>query len=127
MRVRNNACSHVKPHTRPFLFLDKNNSIGIPYAIRNAGIVAGVLLLLLVSYMTDKSLRILIELANYHPKLKNLGVRTFEDLMSIPFGRAGTLFVLVNMYVLRFCFFVWRGGLSFFDACTCRHCRVCLV
>ena len=74
-------------------------SIGIPYAIRNAGIIAGVLLLLLVSYMTDKSLRMLIELANFHPKLKNLGVHTFEDLMSIPFGRAGTLFVLVNMYV----------------------------
>ena len=75
-------------------------SIGIPYAIRNAGVVAGVLLLVLVSYMTDKSLRILIELANFHPKLKDLGVHTFEDLMSIPFGRFGTLFVLVNMYVL---------------------------
>ena len=74
-------------------------SIGIPYAISNAGIIAGVLLLLLVSYMTDKSLRILIELANFHPKLNDLGVHTFEDLMSIPFGRLGTLFVLVNMYV----------------------------
>jgi len=74
-------------------------SIGIPYAIRNAGIIAGILLLVLVSYMTDKSLRILIELANFHPKLKNLVVHTYEDLMSIPFGRAGTLFVLVNMYV----------------------------
>lgn len=50
--------------------------------------------------MTDKSLRILIEVANFHPKLKNLGVHTYEDLMSIPFGRAGTLFVLINMYVV---------------------------
>ena len=49
--------------------------------------------------MTDKSLRILVELANFHPKLKGLGVHTYEDLMSIPFGRAGTLFVLANMYV----------------------------
>lgn len=73
--------------------------IGIPYAIHNAGLVAGILLLVLVSYLTDKSLRILIELANFHPKLKDLGVHTFEDLMSIPFGRYGTLFVLVNMYV----------------------------
>lgn len=77
-------------------------SIGIPYAIRNAGLVAGILLLILVSWMTDKSLRVLIELANYHPKLKNLGVHTFEDLMSIPFGRSGTLFVLINMYVIYF-------------------------
>jgi sodium-coupled neutral amino acid transporter 11 len=77
-------------------------SIGIPYAISNSGLVVGVLLLILVSYLTDKSLRILIELANYHPKLKNLGVHTFEDLMSIPFGRHGTLFVLVNMFILAY-------------------------
>ena len=95
-----------------------NDSIGIPYAIRNAGLLAGILLLLLVSWMTDKSLRILIELANFHPKLKNLGVHTFEDLMSIPFGRAGTLFVLVNMYVLsveRLLFFVWLVWLKSFS------------
>lgn len=84
------------------LLIHYYSSIGIPYAIRNAGLVAGIFLLLLVSWMTDKSLRVLIELANFHPKLKDLGVHTYEDLMSIPFGRAGTLFVLVNMYVFYF-------------------------
>jgi hypothetical protein len=30
-----------------------------------------------VAYLTDKSLRIIIELACFHPKLKHLGVLTY--------------------------------------------------
>jgi hypothetical protein len=51
--------------------------IGIPYAMRQSGIVMGLLLILLVAYLTDKSLRIIIELACFHPKLKHLGVLTY--------------------------------------------------
>jgi hypothetical protein len=51
--------------------------IGIPYAMRQSGIVAGLLLIVLVAYLTDKSLRIIIELACFHPKLKHLGVLTY--------------------------------------------------
>jgi sodium-coupled neutral amino acid transporter 11 len=51
--------------------------IGIPYAIRQSGIVVGIFLLVLVAYLTDKSLRIIIELACFHPKLKKLGVLTY--------------------------------------------------
>lgn len=76
--------------------------IGIPYAIRQAGFIVGLLLLLLVAYLTDKSLRVIIELASFHPKLKDLGVLTYEDLMTIPFGRAGNYFVLVNMFILAY-------------------------
>lgn len=54
--------------------------IGIPYAIRMTGLISGVLLLLLVAVLTDKSLRLLIEQASFHPKLKNRSVHTYEEL-----------------------------------------------
>ncbi len=74
--------------------------IGIPYALQQSGLLVGILLLLLVSYLTDKSLRIIINLASFHPKLKLYDVRTFEDLASFPFGNIGEKFVLVNMFVM---------------------------
>ncbi len=74
--------------------------IGIPYALRESGVIAGLLLLALVSYLTDKSLRIIVGLASFHPKLKQRDVRTFEDLASYPFGKLGLNFVLVNMFVM---------------------------
>jgi sodium-coupled neutral amino acid transporter 11 len=76
--------------------------IGIPYAMAQAGLILGIFLLLLVSYFTDKSLRIIVELASFHPKLKDLGVLTFEDLMSIPYGRLGSNFILMSMFVLAY-------------------------
>ena len=52
--------------------------IGMPYALRMSGLWAGMLLLVLVAMLTDKSLRLLIEQASFHPKLRNLPVHTFE-------------------------------------------------
>lgn len=74
--------------------------IGIPYALREAGLIAGLLLLALVSYLTDKSLRVIVGLASFHPKLRNKDVRTFEDLASYPFGKAGVHFILFNMMIM---------------------------
>jgi hypothetical protein len=54
--------------------------IGIPFALRMSGLISGIFLLLLVSVLTDKSLRLLIEQASFHPKLKNRSVHTFEEL-----------------------------------------------
>ena len=65
--------------------------IGIPYAMRMSGLYVGIFLLLLVSALTDKSLRILIEQASFHPKLCALPVYTFEELASYPFGKFGYL------------------------------------
>jgi sodium-coupled neutral amino acid transporter 11 len=50
----------------------------------------------------DKSLRMLVELAHFHPRLKGLGVFTFEDLMFLPFGVAGHHFILVSMFVAAY-------------------------
>ena len=74
--------------------------IGIPYALRESGLLAGLFLLVLVAYLTDKSLRIIVGLASFHPKLRNRDVRTFEDLASYPFGKIGLNFVLINMFVM---------------------------
>ena len=78
--------------------------IGIPYALKESGLVSGILLLLTVSYFTDKSLRMLVELAHFHPLLQryNLEILTFEDLMYLPFGTNGTYFVLVSMFLLAY-------------------------
>mmetsp|Transcript_15111 Transcript_15111/g.32799 ORF Transcript_15111/g.32799 Transcript_15111/m.32799 type:complete len:632 (+) Transcript_15111:106-2001(+) len=76
--------------------------IGIPYALRMSGLWAGVLLLLLVAVLTDKSLRILIEQASFHPKLGHLNIHTFEDLASYPFGKVGSGFVLFNMFICAY-------------------------
>jgi hypothetical protein len=57
--------------------------IGIPYALNESGLIAGVVLLVLVSYLTDKSLRLLVEVATFSSKLHGRGVLTFEDLLSV--------------------------------------------
>jgi sodium-coupled neutral amino acid transporter 11 len=76
--------------------------IGLPFAIKESGIVVGLSLLILVAYFTDKSLRMIVELATYHPDLKGRGVLTFEDLMSIPFGINGSRFILISMLILAY-------------------------
>ena len=76
--------------------------IGIPYALRMSGLWAGVLLLILVAILTDKSLRLLVEQASFHPRLCHLPVHTFEELASYPYGRVGSGFVLFNMFVMAY-------------------------
>jgi len=76
--------------------------IGIPFAFREAGFVAGIFLLIVVGVFTDKSLRMIVNLAHNHPKLKNMGVLTYEDLLAVPYGRTGRIFVLVSMLVVSY-------------------------
>jgi sodium-coupled neutral amino acid transporter 11 len=76
--------------------------IGIPFALQQSGLVSGVILLLLVGYFTDKSLRMMIDLAMYSPRLKGRGVWTYDDLLQLPFGRKGRAFVLVSMFVTAY-------------------------
>lgn len=76
--------------------------IGIPYSLRESGLIAGLFLLVLVAYLTDKSLRIIVGLASFHPKLKNRDVRTFEDLAAYPFGIKGYNFISINMFIMAY-------------------------
>jgi len=76
--------------------------IGIPYALWMSGLWAGVLLLILVAVLTDKSLRLLVKQALFHPRLCHLPVHTFEELASYPYGRVSSGFVLFNMFVMAY-------------------------
>jgi amino acid permease len=76
--------------------------VGIPFAIEQSGLIVGVLLLLLVSWMTAQSLRLLVELAGHHPVLAGKNITTFETLMQVPFGNAGRNFMLVSMFVFAY-------------------------
>lgn len=79
--------------------------IGIPYAIGQAGLVAGLVLLIVVAVGTDKSLRLLVDLAaTFRGRRRGSGavVATYEDLMRIPFGTAGANFILASMLVLAY-------------------------
>lgn len=76
--------------------------IGIPYALKQSGLLAGIFLLVLVAYLTDKSLKIIVGLASFHPDLKFRDVRTFEDLAMYPFGKLGSNFILLNMFVMAY-------------------------
>ena len=76
--------------------------IGIPYALRQSGIVVGTFLLVLVAYLTDKSLRMMMDCALFHPKLRKCGIYTFEELIQIPFGRIGYQFILGSMFIMAY-------------------------
>ena len=52
--------------------------------------------------IVDHSLRIIVNLASFHPSLSKRAVHTYEDLMSYPFGQAGQAFILLNMFIIAY-------------------------
>ena len=68
--------------------------VGVPYALRESGIIGGLSMLFLVSLLTDRSLKMLVGLASYHPKLRNKDICSYEDLASYPFGKIGERFIM---------------------------------
>lgn len=70
--------------------------VGIPFAIRKAGLVAGVALVLFCAYLTEKSLRLLVVTAKF------VNVTSYETLAESTFGRAGFLFVSANMFIMSY-------------------------
>ena len=57
--------------------------IGMPYAVREAGFCAGVLLIVLMGYLTDYSLRLLIRSGQL------AGAASYQSMVRIALGRAG--------------------------------------
>eukprot|EP00815_Leptocylindrus_aporus_P011343 CAMPEP_0116075854 /NCGR_PEP_ID=MMETSP0322-20121206/16882_1 /TAXON_ID=163516 /ORGANISM="Leptocylindrus danicus var. apora, Strain B651" /LENGTH=610 /DNA_ID=CAMNT_0003565991 /DNA_START=100 /DNA_END=1932 /DNA_ORIENTATION=+ len=70
--------------------------VGIPYAIREAGLVVGIFLTILTALLTEKSLRILIETAKF------MKVPSYETIAEVSFSRSGFVFVSVNMFILSY-------------------------
>lgn len=70
--------------------------VGIPYAIQQAGFVSGVFLVIACAFLTEKSLRLLIETA------KHVHVPSYETVAEAAFGRYGFLFVAANMLIMAY-------------------------
>jgi solute carrier family 38 (sodium-coupled neutral amino acid transporter), member 11 len=66
--------------------------VGIPFALRQAGFVSGVLLIIACAFITEKSLRLLVFTA------KHVHVPTYETLAEACFGVIGFRFVAINMF-----------------------------
>jgi Transmembrane amino acid transporter protein len=67
--------------------------VGLPFAIQQAGFVAGIGLVILCAILTEKSLRLLVETA------KHVHVPSYETVAEAAFGRVGFLFVAINMFI----------------------------
>ena len=70
--------------------------VGIPYAIRQTGLLAGILLLVTCALMTEKSLRLLVVAA------KHVDVATYERLFESAYGSAGFYFISTNMIIMAY-------------------------
>lgn len=70
--------------------------IGIPYAMKECGLAAGLFLIIFVAFLTNKSLNILIQTG------KHAKVQSYETLMEAAFGRKGFIFISINMLVMSY-------------------------
>ena len=70
--------------------------VGLPFAVQQAGFVAGIVLVISCAILTEKSLRLLIETA------KHVHVPSYETVAEASFGRFGFLFVAINMFIMAY-------------------------
>ena len=70
--------------------------VGIPFAIKETGLVAGILLIILCAILTEKSLRVLIDTA------KHVDVPSYETLFESTYGSFGFYFISVNMLIMAY-------------------------
>lgn len=70
--------------------------VGIPYAIKKSGLVAGLLMTILSAVACDKSLRLLIETA------KHVDVTSYETLFEAAFGARGFKTMCAIMFVMSY-------------------------
>jgi len=68
----------------------------MPYAIKETGLVAGLILIFVVAMLADKSLRMLIDCG------KHVRVQSYETLFEAAFGRSGFVFISLNMFFMSF-------------------------
>jgi hypothetical protein len=98
--------------------------VSIPYAVQSCGFLSGMFLLVSISMLAgklginsellekktiftfsftlilDKSLRMIVDMAIFHPKLKFNNVNTYEALASYPFAKRGEQFILYTTFVM---------------------------
>ena len=70
--------------------------VGIPYAMKQAGFLAGVALIILCAVLTEKSLRLLVATA------KHVQCPSYETAAEAAYGPLGFRFVALNMLILAY-------------------------
>jgi sodium-coupled neutral amino acid transporter 11 len=70
--------------------------VGIPYAMQQSGLVAGFVMVILVAFLTEKSLRLLIETA------KHIDVPSYETLFEACFGLVGFYSMCATMFIMSY-------------------------
>eukprot|EP00571_Detonula_confervacea_P008062 CAMPEP_0172316770 /NCGR_PEP_ID=MMETSP1058-20130122/29437_1 /TAXON_ID=83371 /ORGANISM="Detonula confervacea, Strain CCMP 353" /LENGTH=648 /DNA_ID=CAMNT_0013031175 /DNA_START=281 /DNA_END=2224 /DNA_ORIENTATION=- len=70
--------------------------VGLPYAIKQTGLIAGVIMVLICAILTDYSLRLVISCG------KLVNVNSYETLLEAAFGRPGFIFLSLNMFFLSY-------------------------
>ena len=70
--------------------------VGIPFAIAQAGLAAGVVLVVACAALTEKSLRLLVDTA------RHVGVPSYETLFESTYGTFGFYFISVNMLIVAY-------------------------
>eukprot|EP00578_Thalassiosira_sp_NH16_P032247 CAMPEP_0181080310 /NCGR_PEP_ID=MMETSP1071-20121207/2498_1 /TAXON_ID=35127 /ORGANISM="Thalassiosira sp., Strain NH16" /LENGTH=646 /DNA_ID=CAMNT_0023161777 /DNA_START=227 /DNA_END=2167 /DNA_ORIENTATION=+ len=70
--------------------------VGIPFAFKETGLVAGIFLVILCAILTEKSLRVLIDTA------KHVNVPSYEMLFESTYGSFGFYFISVNMLIMAY-------------------------
>lgn len=70
--------------------------VGIPFAIQQTGLVAGIFLVIFCAFLTDKSLRVLVGTA------KHVDVPTYETLFESVYGSFGFYFISMNMLLMAY-------------------------
>jgi len=70
--------------------------VGIPYAMEQSGLVAGFVMIVVVAFMTEKSLRLLIETA------KHIDVPSYETLFEACFGKGGFYSMCAIMFIMSY-------------------------
>lgn len=70
--------------------------VGIPYAIKQSGFLAGIVLVILCAFLTEKSLRLLVATA------KHVHCPSYETTAEAAFGVAGFRFVAINMLIMAY-------------------------
>ncbi|KAL3795824.1 hypothetical protein ACHAWO_011990 [Cyclotella atomus] len=70
--------------------------VGLPYAIKEAGLITGTAMIIMCAIMTDYSLRQVITTG------KRANVNSYETLLEATFGRPGFVFLSLNMFFLSY-------------------------
>ncbi|KAA8588180.1 hypothetical protein FQN60_001374 [Etheostoma spectabile] len=86
VRVKHGGDVDEEPHHRPAIGA-QNGSAGLPYALNQAGLPFGLLLLVFVAFITDYSIILLIKTGNLS------GTNSYQSLVQSTFGFPGFLIV----------------------------------